>query len=69
VFDGIASQLSKPTDVLVRGNTIVRIAAGQSAPAARVIEGRDEVLTATRENLRFGASHIKLMAGGGTSSD
>jgi imidazolonepropionase-like amidohydrolase len=27
------------------------------------------VLTATRENLRFGASQIKLMAGGGTSSD
>lgn len=27
------------------------------------------MLTATRENLRFGASQIKLMAGGGTSSD
>lgn len=26
------------------------------------------MLTATRENLRFGASQIKLMAGGGTSS-
>ncbi|MFT3748726.1 MAG: amidohydrolase family protein [Agriterribacter sp.] len=31
-------------------------------------DGRDEVLTAVRENLRFGASQIKLMAGGGTSS-
>jgi len=32
-------------------------------------DGRDEVLTATRENLRMGASQIKLMAGGGTSSE
>ena len=36
--------------------------------AGFIADGRDEVLTATRENLRFGASHIKLMAGGGTSS-
>jgi imidazolonepropionase-like amidohydrolase len=34
-----------------------------------IADGRDEVLTAVRENLRFGASQIKLMAGGGTSSD
>lgn len=37
--------------------------------AGFIADGRDEVLTATRENLRFGASQIKLMAGGGTSSD
>ncbi|GAB3740135.1 amidohydrolase family protein [Silanimonas algicola] len=36
--------------------------------AGFIADGRDEVLTATRENLRMGASHIKLMAGGGTSS-
>ncbi len=36
--------------------------------ATFIADGRDEVLTATRENLRFGASQIKLMAGGGTSS-
>ena len=36
--------------------------------ASFIADGRDEVLTAVRENLRFGASHIKLMAGGGTSS-
>lgn len=36
--------------------------------ASFVADGRDEVLTAVRENLRFGASQIKLMAGGGTSS-
>ncbi|MGU3374690.1 amidohydrolase family protein [Chryseobacterium sp. M5A1_1a] len=36
--------------------------------ATFIANGRDEVLTATRENLRFGASQIKLMAGGGTSS-
>lgn len=33
-----------------------------------IADGRDEVLAATRENLRQGASQIKLMAGGGTSS-
>lgn len=36
--------------------------------ATFIADGRAEVLTATRENLRFGASQIKLMAGGGTSS-
>ncbi|TVQ44532.1 MAG: amidohydrolase family protein [Saprospirales bacterium] len=36
--------------------------------ATFIADGRDEVLAATRENLRFGASQIKLMAGGGTSS-
>lgn len=33
-----------------------------------IADGRDEVLTATRENLRGGASQIKVMAGGGVSS-
>ncbi|WP_290797853.1 metal-dependent hydrolase family protein [Flavihumibacter sp. UBA7668] len=33
-----------------------------------IADGRDEVLTAVRENLRFGASQIKIMGGGGTSS-
>ncbi|WP_199554035.1 metal-dependent hydrolase family protein [Sandaracinobacteroides hominis] len=37
--------------------------------ATFIADGRDDVLTATRENLRFGASQIKLMAGGGTSSE
>lgn len=37
--------------------------------ATWIADGRDDVLTATRENLRFGASQIKIMAGGGTSSD
>lgn len=36
--------------------------------ATFIADGRAEVLTATRENLRFGASQIKVMAGGGTSS-
>ena len=36
--------------------------------ATFIADGRDEVLTATRENLRLCASQIKLMAGGGTSS-
>jgi imidazolonepropionase-like amidohydrolase len=37
--------------------------------ATFIADGREEVLTATRENLRRGASQIKLMAGGGVSSD
>ncbi|WP_282277042.1 amidohydrolase family protein [Stenotrophomonas sp. PS02297] len=36
--------------------------------ATFIADGRDEVLAAVRENLRGGASQIKLMAGGGTSS-
>ncbi len=33
-----------------------------------IADGRSEVLTAVRENLRFGASQIKVMAGGGAAS-
>jgi len=33
-----------------------------------IADGRDEVLTAARENLRFGATQIKVMAGGGAAS-
>ncbi|MGL4243434.1 MAG: amidohydrolase family protein [Beijerinckiaceae bacterium] len=36
--------------------------------ASFIADGRDEVLTATRENLRFGASQIKVMAGGGAAT-
>ena len=33
-----------------------------------IADGRDDVLTATRENLRAGAAQIKLMAGGGAAT-
>lgn len=33
-----------------------------------IADGRPDVLTATRENLRFGASQIKVMAGGGAAT-
>ena len=33
-----------------------------------IADGRDEVLTATRENLRYGASQIKVHAGGGAAT-
>lgn len=36
--------------------------------ASFIADGRADVLTAVRENLRFGASQLKLTAGGGTSS-
>jgi imidazolonepropionase-like amidohydrolase len=37
--------------------------------AAAIADGVDEVLRRTREQLFLGASHIKLMAGGGVTSD
>ncbi len=37
--------------------------------ASVIADGRAEVLTAGRENLRLGASQIKIAAGGGTSSE
>jgi imidazolonepropionase-like amidohydrolase len=33
-----------------------------------IADGRPQVLTATRENLRYGASQIKVMAGGGAAT-
>jgi len=45
-----------------------KISRAEQLGATFIADGRDDVLTATRENLRFGASQIKLMAGGGTSS-
>jgi imidazolonepropionase-like amidohydrolase len=44
------------------------ITRGEKMGASFIADGRDEVLTATRENLRFGASQIKLMAGGGAAT-
>jgi imidazolonepropionase-like amidohydrolase len=41
---------------------------GEKLGAGFIADGRDEVLTAVRENLRFGASQIKMMAGGGAAS-
>lgn len=43
------------------GGTISR---GEEMGATFIADGRDDVLTATRENLRQGASQIKVMAGG-----
>lgn len=36
--------------------------------ASRIVDGADAVTTATRENLRQGASQIKLLTGGGAAS-
>ncbi len=44
------------------------VSRGESLGVNFVADGRDEVLTATRENLRFGATQIKLMAGGGAAT-
>jgi imidazolonepropionase-like amidohydrolase len=46
-----------------------QISRAERLGATTIADGRDDVLTAVRENLRFGASQIKLMAGGGTSSE
>jgi imidazolonepropionase-like amidohydrolase len=45
-----------------------KLSQAEELGAAFIADGRDEVLTATRENLRFGATQIKLMAGGGAAS-
>jgi imidazolonepropionase-like amidohydrolase len=45
------------------------VSRGEDLGANFIADGRDEVLTATREDLRAGASQIKVMAGGGASSD
>jgi len=45
-----------------------KITAGELMGIGFIADGRDEVLTATRENLRAGASQIKVMAGGGAAS-
>ncbi len=47
------------------GGTVSR---GELLGANFIADGRDEVLNATRENLRFGASQIKVMAGGGAAT-
>ncbi len=45
------------------------VSRGEKLGANFIADGRDEVLTATREDLRAGASQIKVMAGGGAASD
>ena len=44
------------------------VSKGELLGANFIADGRDEVLTATRENLRAGASQIKVMAGGGAAT-
>ncbi len=44
------------------------VSKGEQLGANFIADGRDEVLTATRENLRAGATQIKVMAGGGAAS-
>ncbi len=45
-----------------------QVTAGELMGIGFIADGRDEVLTATRENLRAGATQIKVMAGGGAAS-
>ena len=44
------------------------VSKGETMGVNYIADGRDEVLTATREDLRSGASQIKVMAGGGAAS-
>lgn len=41
---------------------------GEKLGGSFIADGRDEVLTAARENLRYGASQLKVMAGGGAAT-
>jgi imidazolonepropionase-like amidohydrolase len=45
-----------------------QVTTGELMGIGFIADGRDEVLTATREDLRAGASQIKVMAGGGAAS-
>lgn len=45
-----------------------KISHGELMGFGFIADGRDEVLTATRENLRSGATQIKVMAGGGAAT-
>ncbi len=45
-----------------------QLSRAESMGATSIADGTADILVAVRENLRLGASHIKLMAGGGTSS-
>lgn len=45
-----------------------QITRGELMGIGFIADGRDEVLTATREDSRAGASQIKVMAGGGAAS-
>jgi imidazolonepropionase-like amidohydrolase len=44
------------------------VSRGEALGVNYIADGRDEVLRATRENLRDGASQIKVMAGGGAAT-
>ena len=41
----------------------------QSAGMSHIVDGRPEVLKAARNNLRNGATQIKIMVGGGVASE
>jgi imidazolonepropionase-like amidohydrolase len=57
----------RPTDLpRERGGPLTY---GERAGMTIIADGADEVLTRTRENLMHGAAQIKVMAGGGVSSD
>ncbi len=45
-----------------------QVSQGELLGVGFIADGRDEVLTAVRENLRSGATQIKMMAGGGAAS-
>jgi imidazolonepropionase-like amidohydrolase len=69
----LISQTSGHGDFRQRVETPPRRWSGQSDPLERlgyglIADGPDEVTAAVREQLRLGASQIKLMAGGGISS-
>ena len=70
----LLSQTSGHADIRERSDRHVTLAGVHDEHMARlgyvrVADGVDAVLTATRENLRNGASQIKIMAGGGNGSE
>jgi hypothetical protein len=63
IFDGKRAELSSPSNVLMVGPRIY-----PSGAFISQTDSPDEVRLRAREQLRLGASQIKLMAGGGVAS-
>ena len=66
---GFISQTGGHADVGVQTDEIGRTNYLQEHGFGYIVDGRDEIMKAVRHNLRMGATHIKVMAGGGVASE
>ncbi len=69
VAGGFLSQTSGHGDFRFRSNINAAESNTVRLGISRIVNGRDEMLKATRENLAGGADYFKIMIGGGVSSE